>query len=82
MLKLIALLIELNLVIVFFRYISHVPLAVPHYTTCDTSILNKPVPANTTVSVHFNKFAFLSLFFFCVYTLTDSLFSLSKLFTP
>lgn len=33
------------------RLISHVPLAVPHYTTCDTTVLGKHVPANTTVSL-------------------------------
>ncbi|XP_076449011.1 steroid 17-alpha-hydroxylase/17,20 lyase-like [Babylonia areolata] len=34
------------------RYISHVPLAVPHYTMCDTSVLGRPVPANTTVYIN------------------------------
>ncbi|KAL8593097.1 hypothetical protein ACOMHN_018023 [Nucella lapillus] len=34
------------------RYISHVPLAVPHFTMCDTSVLGSPVPANTTVYIN------------------------------
>jgi cytochrome P450 len=33
------------------RYISHVPLAVPHATTCDTLVCGKRVPKDTTVSV-------------------------------
>ncbi|KAK3741939.1 hypothetical protein RRG08_024687 [Elysia crispata] len=34
------------------RFISHVPLAVPHYTTCDTSVLDIPVPKNMTIYVN------------------------------
>lgn len=33
------------------RYTSHVPLAVPHYTMCDTSVLDIPVPKNMTVKL-------------------------------
>ncbi|RUS69927.1 hypothetical protein EGW08_022311 [Elysia chlorotica] len=34
------------------RFISHVPLAVPHYTTCDTSVMDIPVPKDMTVYVN------------------------------
>ncbi|GFO27081.1 cytochrome p450 1a1 [Plakobranchus ocellatus] len=34
------------------RYISHVPLAVPHYTMYDTSVLGIPVPKDMTVYVN------------------------------
>nr|KAI8762247.1 ATP synthase subunit alpha; mitochondrial-like cytochrome P450 1A1-like P ATP biosynthesis/Eggmasses/Reproduction [Biomphalaria glabrata] len=34
------------------RYTSHVPLAVPHYTMCDTSVLDIPVPKNMTVYIN------------------------------
>lgn len=32
------------------RLISHVPLAVPHATVCDTIVCGKKIPKNTTVS--------------------------------
>lgn len=34
------------------RYISHVPLAVPHATTCDTHVCGKLIPKNTTVYIN------------------------------
>lgn len=34
------------------RYISHVPLAVPHATTCDTLVCGKRVPKDTTVYIN------------------------------
>ncbi|CAL1535014.1 unnamed protein product [Lymnaea stagnalis] len=34
------------------RYTSHVPLAVPHYTTCETSVLGLSVPKDMTVYIN------------------------------
>lgn len=34
------------------RYISHVPLAVPHATTCDTVVCGKKIPKDTTIYVN------------------------------
>lgn len=34
------------------RFISHVPLAVPHATVCDTTICGKKIPKNTTVYIN------------------------------
>ena len=34
------------------RFISHVPLAVPHATICNTVIGGKTIPKNTTVRSH------------------------------
>ncbi|XP_005093227.1 cytochrome P450 1B1 [Aplysia californica] len=34
------------------RFTSHVALAVPHYTMCDTSVLGIPIPKNMTVYIN------------------------------
>ncbi len=34
------------------RFMSHIPLSIPHQAMCDTSILGHKVPKNTVVSVY------------------------------